>query len=59
MDTILLLVFTCVGGALLFRRDTVVKATAAVFLVLGLLLAGSGTGDFVRTMLTGVYALFT
>lgn len=59
MDTILLLIFACVGGALLFRRDTTVKATAAVFLVLGLLLSGSGTGDFIRTMLTGAYALFT
>lgn len=59
MDTILLLVFACAGCALLFRRDTVVKVVAAVFLVLGLLLSGSGTGDFVRTMLTGAYALFT
>lgn len=59
MDTILLLIFACIGSALLFRRDTVVKVTAAVFLVLGLLLSGSGTGDFVRTMLTGAYALFT
>lgn len=59
MDSILTVVFACFGGALLFRRDTVVKLTAGVFLVLGLLLAGSGAGDFVRSMLSGAYALFS
>jgi hypothetical protein len=55
----LLTVFACFGGALLFKRDTTVKLTAAVFLVLGLLITGSRAGDFIRTMLNGAYSLFT
>jgi hypothetical protein len=59
VDLILLTVLASFGGALLFRRDLIVKVTAAVFLVLGLLLTGSRAGDFIRTMLDGAYGLFT
>lgn len=54
--TVLLVIFA--AGLLLGRKHPVVLV-GAVCLVLGVLVSGNAFGEFVRTLLSGAYGLFT
>ncbi len=52
-------VLAILGAGLLLGSKRPVVVVAVIFLIVGLLVAGTGFGEFLRTLLTEAYSFFT